>query len=1094
MSGPERRTPPPPPADAAAEPLEAESRAASRWEGVLPRFSLERRITVLVLLLSVLVVGAVAAISIPLELIPSGFTPPFLSVSVPWSDAPAPEVLEKVLLPLEEELSTVRGLDRMSSFAATGFGRVALSFKHGTDMDVAYREARDRVQRARPLLPEDADRVFIRKDSSSGFPVAVIGVLIDPEVGDAFDLIESEVVPRLERIDGVASVERQGLVDKEVLIEIDRERAEAAGLNIYQLAQQLSADNFSLASGKVTSGGREVLLRSVARYDSIAALENRLVAPSVRLADIATVRYEQPEQQFRVRVNSRPAIALQVMKEGDANTLETARAVARTVEQMGDNPRLSALHLELIMDQGDLIMESLGTVLDSGRVGGIFAVVVLLFFLRRVRLTLIIALSIPLSIVLALTVMYFAGETLNILTLLGLMICVGLLVDNSVVVAENVFRLHRQGMPRREAVIRGAGEIGLAIVMATLTTVAVFLPVSLVDGEAQFFLLRLSLPISVSLVASLFVALIFVPLSVYLTLPSKNGKAKNGGAKGLLARGPIGRSLDAVHERANAVLRRAYDATFERANHGYERLLAVFLRRRLDLVLAVLGAIVLTGVVFASDAVKFVEQDENEQAGISIDVEMPASTSLEEAEEWFLEVEKVLEANKEELGLEGYFFFHRNSFGEIEGWFTNPATTELTPRQVTERVVELLPEKPGVVLTTGMEDETGEEGAGEHVVTLNGEDPDELERVAEDLEDLFVAVPGVVGLKGTGREPAPNELALVVDRDRAQRQQVNPEAIAGVVGYALRGQQLPRFHRDGREIDVRVRFEEEDREQLSQLGSFAVPTEDGGAVSLASLTDTEMLQSAKVIRRLDKQIARTITLELAEGEEDEARERLTALAAGIDLPEGVRFGGEPRPEMNEDALALLFAVQVSILFIYLLMGFLFESFILPLSILTTIPLAGIGVVWTHLIAGRNIDMLGIVGLVLLVGVVVNNGIVLVDYVNRLRKDGHERTEALLLAATRRFRPIMMTALTTIFGMIPLAVGDPTSIGLSYKSFGLTLIGGLGAATLLTMLVVPVSYTLFEDGWAALRAAVRGRRVTGTRVREVVGVVEGGGGA
>lgn len=1062
-------SPPPPPV---SEP--PESAAASRWEGVLPRFSLDRRITVLVLLASVLVVGAVAAIAIPLELIPSGFTPPFLSVSVPWSDAPAPEVLEKVLLPLEEELSTVRGLDRMSSFAATGFGRVALGFKHGTDMDVAYREVRDRVQRARPLLPEDADRVFLRKDSSSGFPVAMIGVLIDPGVGDAYDLIETELVPRLERIDGVAAVESHGLVDKEVLIEIDRERAEAAGLDIYQLAQQLSNDNFSLASGKVESGGREVLLRSVARYDSVAELENRLVAPSVRLRDIASVRYEQPEQEFRIRVNSKPAMALQVMKEGDANTLETARAVERVVAEMGENPRLSAVHLELIMNQGDLIMESLGTVIDSGRAGGILAVVVLLFFLRRVRLTLIIALSIPLSIVLALTVMYFAGETLNILTLLGLMICVGLLVDNSVVVAENVFRLHREGMPRREAVIRGAGEIGLAIVMATLTTVAVFLPVSLVDGEGQFFLLRLSLPISVSLIASLFVALIFVPLSVYLTLPGTNGGGR--------ARGPLGRSVDAVHGRANAVLRWAYDASFGRLNSGYERLLAVFLRRRLDLALGVLGVIALTGAVFASERVKFVEQDENEQAGFSIDVELPASTTLEEAEAWFLDVEEILEGNKEELGLDGYFFFHRATFGEIEGWFVNPPTSDLTPREVTEKVLALLPEKPGVVLTTGMEDETGEEGTSEHVVTLHGEDPDELERVAEDLEELFVTVPGVLGLKGSGREPAPNELALIVDRDLAQRQQVNPQAIAGVVSYALRGQQLPRFHRDGREIDVRVRFEEEDREQLSQLGTFAVPTETGGLVSLASLTDTEMLQSAQVIRRLDKQIARTITLELVEGEEEAARQRLSALASGIDLPEGVSFGGGREvPGMGEDMKALLFAVQVSILFIYLLMGFLFESWTLPISILATIPLAAIGVVWTHLFAGRHIDMLGIVGLVLLVGVVVNNGIVLVDYVNRLRKEGHERTEALLLAATRRFRPIMMTALTTIFGMVPLAVGQPSSIGLSYKSFGLTLIGGLGAATLLTLLVVPVMYTLVEDGVGALRAAVRGRRGGGVGV-------------
>jgi HAE1 family hydrophobic/amphiphilic exporter-1 len=593
--------------------------------------------------------------------------------------------------------------------------------------------------------------------------------------------------------------------------------------------------------------------------------------------------------------------------------------------------------------------------------------------------------------------------------------------------------------------------------------------VSLVDGEAQFFLLRLSLPISVSLVASLFVALVFVPLSVYLTLPGKDGRR--------LRKGPLGRSFDAVHDRANAVLRRAYEGSFERLNHGYERLLAVFLRRRLDLVLAVLGAIVLTGAVFATDRVELVDQDENEQAGFSLNVELPSTTTFEEAEAWFLEVEKVLEAKKEELGLDGYFFFHRNTFGRIEGWFANPPTTDLTPREVTELALAALPEKPGVVVTTGREDETADEkGPAVHAFTLNGEDPDELERVAEGLEEVFAAVPGVLGLKGTGREPAPNELALVVDRELAQRQQVNPAAIAGVVSYALRGQQLPRFHRDGREIDVRVRFEEADREQLSQLGSFAVPTETGELVSLSSLTDPELVQSAQMIRRLNKQIARTITLELVEGEEEAARQRLVALAGSIDLPEGVRFGdGGEMPGMGEEMKAMLFAVQVSILFIYLLMGFLFESWTLPISILATIPLAGIGVVWTHLAAGRNIDMLGVVGLVLLVGVVVNNGIVLVDYVNRLRKDGHERTEALLLAATRRFRPIMMTALTTIFGMIPLAVGEPSSIGLSYKSFGLTLIGGLGAATLLTLLVVPVMYTLVEDGVAAVRAAGRGRR-------------------
>jgi HAE1 family hydrophobic/amphiphilic exporter-1 len=283
-----------------------------------------------------------------------------------------------------------------------------------------------------------------------------------------------------------------------------------------------------------------------------------------------------------------------------------------------------------------------------------------------------------------------------------------------------------------------------------------------------------------------------------------------------------------------------------------------------------------------------------------------------------------------------------------------------------------------------------------------------------------------------------------------------------------------------------VRFKEEDRERLDQLQGFGVPVGDGGAVvPLSSVTDTRFLESAKVIRRIDKRLARTITVELEEGEEEATRGRLLALSAAIDLPEGVSFGAaEQFGGPNEDLAAMGFAALLSIVFIYLLMGFLFESFILPLSILTTIPMAGIGVVLAHLLTGRNVDFLGMVGLVLLIGVVVNNGIVLVDYVNRLRKDGHERTEALLLAATRRFRPIMMTALTTICGMVPLTVGPPSTIGLSYKSFGLTLIGGLTTATFLTLLVVPIFYTFFDDARDRVSATVRrARRTPGRESRE-----------
>jgi len=1027
-----------------------------RLEQTVPRFSLRRRVAVLVLLASIIVVGVVATLGITLELIPSGFSPPFLVVRVPWPDAPAQEVLDKVVLPLEDELSTVRGLDTLYSFATTGYGQCFLEFVSGTDMDVAYREVRDRVERAKTQIPDDVERVFIRKEDLSSIPVYVLGLAVNPELSDSYNLIQNEIVIRLERIDGVATVEANGLEEKEIFIELDRERTEASGLNIYQLAQELGADNFTMASGDVRHGDRKLLLRSVARYADLQALENRMMAPRVRLKDIGTVSYREPERKYRVRANSRPAIAMVILKEGQANTTEVTRNIRRVIGEMQENPRLQEIEMVPLFDQGRVIRESLSTLLDSGRIGAILAAIVLFFFLRRLRMTMIIALSIPLSLLIALTVMFFAGESLNILSLLGLMISVGLLVDNSVVVAENIYRLHAAGVPRKEAVIRGTGEITLAIIMATLTTIVVFLPVSLVEGQAQFFLLRLALPISVALAASLVVATIFVPLSVYMTI--RNG----AGAVSARRR---------AYDRFTALLAAAYDTTFGRLNRRYTGLLSVFLRRRLDLVILLLAVFGVT-IAVAFKNIEIVDVQDEERSSFEIEARLPQATTLEEAEAFFLECESIVEGMQEEVGLAGWFIFHRATFGEVQGFFSNPRTTDLSPREVTELVLDRLPKRPGITYYTGDQSDSEESDQKVEVVALYGEDAAALEDTAEAIEELFARVDGVLGVKATG-DPPPSELALVVDRDRAQQQQVNPQVVAGVVGYALRGQILSRYYADGRDIPVRVRFREEDRETLDQLKGFYVPTGNGAFVPLSSVTDVSYLSTPRRIFRRDKRVTRTISLELEEGREEQARTAIAALQRQIDLPEGVRFGRPPGTgEADEDLAALRFALYVSIVFIYLLMGFLFESFILPLSIIFTIPLAAIGVGWIHFAAGYNLDFLGMVGVVLLVGVVVNNGIVLIDYVNRLRDEGMSRSDALLLAAERRFRPIMMTALTTICGMIPVTLAGASSIGLSYTSFGLTLIGGLTTATLLTLLVVPVFYTFFDDARDAVGTFLR----------------------
>lgn len=1030
----------------------SEDRAGHLASG-LTEFSLRRRITVLVLLMAIIVVGWVASVGIPVELFPRGFTGQNLMVFVPWQNAPTQEVLDKITLPLEEELSTVRGLDQVNSWSSVGRCNVFIRFKQGTDMDVAYREVRDRVQRARLLFPDDVDRVFIRKEDASGIPVAVLGLAIDPSLTDPYNLIKREILQPLERIDGVANVRADGLEEKEIIIEVDRQRAESHGLNLYDLAMNLGNDNFSMASGNVRDAGRKFLLRSVATYRSVEELENRPVTPNIRLKDIARIRYEEAEKRYSVRVNSRPAIAAVVFKEGEANTVEVSRKLNEVFEQFKENPRLAGLYMESLFNQGAVVEESLQTLVQSGLVGAAFAALVLFVFLRRFRLTAIITLSIPLSLLIALVVMFFGGESLNILTILGLMIGVGMLVDNSIVVAENIQRHHKDGLSRRDACIHGAGEIALAITMATLTTIVVFVPVALVDGQGQFFLMRLALPISVSLIASLFVALVFIPLSVYMTLPAN----VNATSSSLFKR---------VHERLNAVLRLFYEKTFERLNHAYNHALAFFLNRRLDLVL-VLVLIFAATQMFAFKKIRVVENQEEDRTSFSLSVEASNEYGFEDLGDYFSEAEKVLAVHQEEFGLKGYFTFYRTRGGDIQGWFDKDTPMKYTAKEVGEKILKALPKKPGIKVYYGNENRN-EEAKGEEVFTfrIEGDDPLILDEVARRIEPRLLALPGVLGVR-KGEEAAPSEMALVIDRDRANASSVSPEVIAGLVGYALRGSSLPKFNDEGREIPVRIRFREVDRESFTDLGAFLVPTALGDSLPLSALTEARVLATPKGVFRSNKKVSHTLTAELKRENSRETREQLMALQRQIDLPEGVSFGTSRGPSVNEEIANMAFAAAVSILFIYLLMGFLFESFVLPLSIILTIPLAGIGVAWIHVLAGKDIDFLGMVGAILLIGVVVNNGIVLIDYVNRLRADGYERTAALLRAADRRFRPIAMTALTTIIGMIPLTLTPPSNIGLSYKSFGLTLIGGMSTATLLTLLVVPIFYSLFDDARLAL---------------------------
>ena len=1018
----------------------------------ITRLSLNRRVTMFVLFLTIIIVGLIATNRLKLELLPKGFEGSSLSVRVPWNAAVPQEVMEKLALPLEEELSTVRGLDSISSSCTSGGAYVNLGFKQGTDMDIAYREVRDRLERAKLRFPDDVEHAYVNKMDMSGIPVCMIGVAYETD-GDLYDLVNKHIVMPLSRIDGVANIDTKGLKEKEIIIEVDKDRTEAYGLNIYQLSRQMQGDNFSLASGNVRNGGKKFLLKSSNRFQTMDELQNLPISTNVILKDIAVLKYEPEERRFKARVNGKDAMMITVVKESEANTIEVCDRIVAEVDRIKNNPALNGFDLEIHMNQGGIVKEQLNTLFNNGGIGAFFAAFVLYFFLRRTRITLIIAGAIPLCLFIAITTMYFAGESLNLLTILGLVLCVGLLVDNSVVVAENIQRHFQSGMGRSEACIKGVQEIGLAITTSTFTTVIVFLPALLVEGEMRFFMMRLALPVVVALLASLGVALVFIPLCVYLTLSQREN---------IPTTQPRPRT-----KTIQALLKKMYDASFGRFNRWYNQALGFFLKRRLDLAFILLALLAATSFVF--EKVGFSVQQERNMASFNLSFRFPSQFNFDERTEYFKQVEQQLNKSKDYYELDGFIIFYSAWFGELEGWFARDRKGTIPAREVAEKIYKELPKIPGLKIEYQRMDEgwVKQDKKGQYYVRIKGQDPEQLEKLSNQLKPSFLNIPGVIALKQR-QDETPNELALIVDRDRANSIGVNPTTLAGMVGYALRGSTLPRFNSDGRQIPVRVRYSEENRAELADLNNFRVPTEDGQFSSIGTLTRPAMLSSPRYIRRTDKSVSHTFGLELESGKEEETRKAIKSLQDSIDLPEGISFG-EIRERFDiKEIFNGIFALMLAITFIYLLMAFLFESVIMPISIVLSIPLAAIGSVWIHLIAGKEMDFLGIVGCVLLVGVVVNNGIVLIDYANRLRQTGMDRTKALLQASNHRFRPIAITALTTIIGMIPLTLSKSSDMGMSYNSFGLTLIGGMISGTLLTLLVVPVFYTLLDDAQLAIQ--------------------------
>lgn len=1017
----------------------------------LVRLSVHRPVSVLMAFLALCVLGAIAWVRIPLQMMPDGFVLPMLWVWVEYPNATPQETEERVVRPVEEQLATITGLSGLSSEAESDGGEFELHFGRDVAMDAAYNDVVDRMERALAELPSEVDRYWVWRWNPADEPIVWAGVSLPEGIDDPYWTLTQIVQKRVERVPGVGKVEAWGAPPKRVAIDLDYDEMVRSRVSIYSLIERLASDNFQLATGRLTDRGKVRYVRSLARWRDVDELRALPVQTGIRLGDLAHVELRPFEDKSINHINGQEGAAIAVYKESGANTVETAEATLEAFRALEQDARLLGARFYTFFSQGKLIRQSLDSVLESAFEGGVFAILILLLFLRQVRMTLLIAACIPFALLITVTVLQMTGQSLNIISLMGLMLSVGMVVDNAIVVVESIYLRRQAGEEARSAAVEGTSEVGLAIVLSTMTSMVVFLPVILMSGDAMFsfFMGALGFPVVFALLASLLVALVFTPLTTTLL---KGGR--------LLPEPGWSRWLTAAYQR------------------GLRRVLA----RRSDSGMGVLAMLVLT-LVIPARAVSCQDEADGNLNDFVLRYEVSGNLSQEERLQIVNTVEGFVEDNRDRWGVEVHRSRMSSDSNRGRTWVTlaeDPPEGALDRDAVLEDAKSKLPDLPGVRLTVGR----GEGGEQNTTLSLalRGEDTTTLSQLSEEVRRRLEGVPGVLDVHSDIESSGQREVRLRMDRDASVRQGLDALDVGQTVGFALRGTRLPPLVLPDREVEVRAALEDAEHTELGELLEVPLASR-AGLVPLRAVVKPEIGAGYGEINREQRQTAwpMTIDLDTKIGMED-LRGRVSVALDSMAFPRGYGWdwGWRDRDEEQDNA-ALLLALALGVVFVFVIMGVLFESFLLPLAIITTIPMALVGVYWTLHLTDTPLDVMGGIGLVVLVGVVVNNGIVLLDQVTRRRAEGLDRTEALVEAGGRRLRPILMTALTTIAGLIPMAVGSDTVVGIPYAPLGRVVAGGLVAGTLLTLFFLPYLYAVLDDmrgsgrrwfAWVAGRAPAR----------------------
>ncbi|GAA0344487.1 efflux RND transporter permease subunit [Bowmanella denitrificans] len=984
----------------------------------LTDFAIRKPVTVCMLFFSMLLLGLMASRLLPLEKFP-GIDIPQMVVVVPYQDATPAEVEKMITKPVEEALATMSDVKRLSSRSNEDSAEIELEFNWGENLNAKSIEAREKIDAIRHLLPSDVQRIMVYQFNTADLPIFQLRVSSDRDLSNAYDLLERNLKMPIERVAGVSKVELYGVMKKQIAIRLDAQRIAALHIDLTKLYNVLQDANFSMTAGHFFELDQKITVNPQGEFRSKEEIEDLIVQQGIRLKDLAEVRYETPRRTEGRHLDRTYAVGLNIYRESGSNLVEVSQAVLKVVDEANESPAFNGINLYIMQDEATSVTQSLSDLLSAGMLGALLSVIVLYAFLRQWAPTLIVVLSVPFAICITLGFMYFMGYSLNILSMMGLMLAIGMLVDNAVVVTESISHERETQPDAIKATKAGVSKVSLAVIAGTATTAIVFLPN--IVGEKQevtVFLEHVAIAICISLFASLLIAQTLIPL---LTTRLKYQASKPRSQAGKFAN---------WYKRV---------LSWTLAHQGKTALIAI---------LILLSTAIPMGVV-TNDG-----DNDNPNNQLWLNYNIDGNYSLDEVEKEVNRMEQYLYANQERFHIKQVYSYY-NPGHAVSGLTLN----EDLPISQAELKDMIRKDMPSFVRS--QPSFRWNESKGGVRLTLLGQSSETLMRIADQIVPVLERVEGLTDVRAdiNGQK---EELQIRVDRQKAFRFGLSAETVANTVATALRGANLRTFrHGDSGEMDIRLMFDESLQHSLDELKRLTIKRDDKQNITLDMVADISIKPRLSQIRRYYRQTALGVGANLQEGTTlEQARERIETVMANIALPSGYSWtlDGSFRNQ-NESEAVMQINMLLAVCMIYLVMAALFESLLLPTAVITSLLFSFTGVFWAFLVTGTNMSVIGMIGMLILMGIVVNNGIVLVDRINQLIGEGESVHQAILDGCLSRARPILMTVATTVLGLIPLALGG-TQIGGDgppYAPMAIAIIGGLLFSTLTSLFLLPLTY-------------------------------------